>query len=39
VGVVIGRGIRLADVRSRTSAPLTVADLPAGLLPRVGTGG
>ena len=33
VAVVLGRGIRLADARSRAGRPLTTADLPAGFSP------
>ncbi len=33
VAVVLGRGIRLADARSRADRPLTTADLPAGSPP------
>jgi hypothetical protein len=35
VAVVLGRGIRLADVRSGAERPLTTADLPAGFTPGV----
>ena len=36
VALVLGRGMRLADVRSGVERPFTTADLPAGFTPGVG---
>ena len=33
VGLVVGRGIRLADRRAARATVLTTADLPAGFVP------